>query len=362
MLFAKYGLGQTDYFPPVGDTMYFLADRMPDNVSMNDHNRHSRWDISMAKAPYLRPVVPMDPKHAESGAYFPEADYALKMEDRTIHFYKKEGKELYLLGQYGFHIFQQFIPVIVRFDYPFIVNYPSAQYGQKWEYNTQATVEFPVSELKPVFASRLPVRADSIRIVMNIDRLTTRDAEGELKYQIISDDVIRHFTIEQYEYQVLLRVGNKPWQDFSQYVDASDLFGPLVQYRYDFLNEDHGIPVASIWVNRENHKPTRLKYWVRSYLDRFRRLDKMSDPDIYAFPNPAIGYVNIELNNLKPGEYKVALYNFLAQEVYQRPVKVESDETIRIDITDFDKGPYLYALIDQYGRRIVTKRLTIMKP
>lgn len=362
LLGTMYGSSQSEYFPAVGDTLYFLVDRMPDNITINDHNRHSRWDISMAKAPYLRPVVPVNPGDAAGSSHFPDADYAMRMEDRTIHFYKKEGKELYMLGQYGFYIFQQYIPTIVRFDYPFIVNYPSAQYGQKWEYNSQAVVEFSVAELKPTFVSKLPVRADSVRIVMNIDRLTTRDAEGQLNYEIISDDVLRHFTIEQYQYQVLLRIGEKPWQDFSEYVNYEELFGPLVQYRYDFLTDKHGIPVASVWMNRQNGKPTRIKYWVRSYLHRFRRIDELTEPDIYAFPNPAIGYVNIELNNLRPGQYKIALYNFLAQEVFQMPVKVEADETVRIDITEFDKGPYLYALIDQYGRRIITKRLTIMKP
>ncbi len=362
MLFMRHGWSQAGYFPKQGDTLYFLVDRMPDNVSIADHSRHSRWDLSMAKAPYLRPVVPVHPGRAEGNSHFPQADYALKMEDRTIHYYKKEGKELYLLGQFGFYIYQQFVPAIVRFDYPFIVNYPSAHFGQKWEYSSRATVEFSVNELQPAFVSRLPVKADSIRVMINIDRMTTRDAEGQLKYEIIYDDVIRHFTKEVYNYRIWLRVGDKPWQDFSGYMDANALFGPSIQYRYDFLNNAFGIPVASVWVDSKNSKPVRVKYWVRSYLDRFQREDQLTEPDIYAFPNPAIGYVNIELNNLKPGRYKVALYNFLAQEVYQMPVVVSSDETVRIDITEFDKGPYLYALIDQYGRRIITKRLTILKP
>src|SRR5690625_6179113 len=53
----KKGIGQEGYFPPVGDTMYFLVDRMPENVSVNDRGSHARWDISMAKAHFLMPVV-----------------------------------------------------------------------------------------------------------------------------------------------------------------------------------------------------------------------------------------------------------------------------------------------------------------
>lgn len=355
-------MGQAGYFPMEGDTMHFLVDRAPENISIDNTDRRSVWDISQAKAPYLRPVVPVDPESIGEGAHFPGANYALRMEDRTIHFYKSEGKELYMLGQYGFYIFNQYVPVPLRFDYPFIVNYPSAQNGQEWEYESQAMVQIPTSELQPGLLSKFPVKADSIRVVIEIDRRTIEDSDGLLRYEIITDEVTRHFTIEEYRYQTLLRVGNKPWQDFSAYINTGEAFGPAIRYRYDFFNVAYGIPVSSVWVNPFNRQPVQVRYWVRSYIDRFRKPDRLMEPDIYAFPNPAIGYVNIELSNLKPGKYRVGLFNFLAQEVYQMPVDIQSDETVRIDITEFDKGPYLYALIDEYGRRIITKRLTILKP
>lgn len=362
ILSARYGHGQSDYFPEVGDTLYYLVDRAPDNLEIDEYNRRSIWDISLANAPYLRPVIPLDPEMLEESENFPGTNYAIRMDDRTIHFYKREGKELYLLGQHGFYFYQQYVPVDIRFDYPFIVNYPSADYGQEWRYSSQATVEFPTSLLQPSIVSRLPVKADSIRLVLNIDRLSTQDGQGQLKYEIIIDDVTRHFTIEEYRYRTMLRVGDKPWQDFSAYIEADEAYGPLIRYRYDFFNDKYGIPVSSVWVNPYNRQPVLIKYWVRSYLNRFRKPDQLTEPDIYAFPNPAIGNVNIELSNLKPGQYSIALYNFLAQEVYKMPVEVNSNETVRIDITEFDKGPYLYALIDQFGRRIITKRLTILKP
>lgn len=362
MLAGRYGYGQTGYFPEVGDTMYVLVDRAPEYLELDKYQQPPIWDISVVKAPYLRPVVPLNPDQIEESIHFQGSNYALRMEDRTIHFYKREGRELYLMGLYGFYIYDQYIPVPVLFDYPFIVNYPSAEYGQEWEYASQASIEFPTSLLQPSVLSQLPVKADSIRLVMDIDRRSTEDGQGLLKYEIITDEVTRHFTIEEYRYRTLLKVGNKPWQDFSTYVDSDKAYGPSLRYRYDFFIPSTGVPVSSVWVNPRTRQPDQLKYWVRSYLDRFNRPVQHTNPDIYAFPNPAIGYVNIELSNLKPGRYRIALFNFLAQEVYQMPVDLNSDETVRIDITKFDKGPYLYALIDEYGRRIITKRLTILKP
>lgn len=362
MFMGCKGWSQSGYFPAVGDSMYIMVDRIPENISIDQQGLHSTWDISLAKAPFLRPVIPVSPENEPTGKHFPESDYALRMYDQTIKYYKKEGKELYLLGQYGFIIGQQFVSALVKYDYPFLVNYPSAVHQQSWEYSSTATIQFPASELQPGSLEYLPVSADSIRIVMDLERRTKRDAEGTLKYEIIFDDVVRNFTIENYKYRMLLRVGDKPWQDFTRYVDMEDLFGPSLLYQYDFSNKNYGLPVATVTVNSMTRKPIMVKYWVRSYLDRFQRADQLMEPDIFAFPNPAIGYVNIELNNLKPGKYRIALYNFLAQQVFQMPVKVTTNETVRIDISEFDKGPYLYGLIDQYGRRILTKRLTIMTP
>ena len=359
---GRVGHGQTDYFPKIGDTLYMLVDRTPEPIELDKYQQPPIWDISAVKAPYLRPVVPINPDQIEESRYFPGSNYALRMEDRTIHFYKREGKELYLIGLYGFYIYEQYVPIPVLFNYPFIVNYPSADYGQEWEYASQATIEFSTSVLQPSVLSQLPVKADSIRLVMDVDRRSTEDGQGFLKYEIITDEVTRHFTVEEYRYRTLLKVGSKPWQDFSTYVDTDAAYGPSLRYRYDFFINQTGIPVSSVWVDPESRQPDLVKYWVRSYLDRFNRPAEQSNPDIYAFPNPAIGYVNIELSNLKPGQYRVALFNFLAQEVYQMPVDVNSDETVRIDISKFDKGPYLYALIDEYGRRLITKRLTILKP
>jgi len=354
--------GQEDYFPSVGDTLFFLVDRVPENILVSDRGSHSRWDISMAKAPFLRPVVPVHPADEEGGAYFPESNYALKSYDQTIKYFRKEGKELYLLGQYGFFVHDQFVPVVVEYDFPMLISDPGATRQQKWEYTSKAEVVFPTSLLHPEFKSLLPVAADSIRIQMTLSRVTRLDADGELKYQILFDDVDRYFTVEENDYNFQLKVGGKPWQDFTAYVDLTKLFGPATVHYYDFKGENSGISVAQVQIDPINKEVTNVKYWVRSYLERFQRVKDLTAADIFAFPNPAIGFVNIELNNLKPGHYNVVLYNFLAQEVYRLPVEVIANRTVQIDVSEFEKGPYLYGLVDSYGRRIMTKRLTILKP
>lgn len=362
VLSGRYAIGQDNYFPEVGDTLYILVDRAPEYLDLDKYQHRPTWDISTVKAPYLRPIVPLNPTTTPHAEHFPGANYALHMDDRTIHFYKREGRELYLMGQFGMYIYDQFIPVPVRFNFPFIVNFPSGEHRQEWNYSSQAVVEFPTSLFLPVNMAKLPVKADSMRVIINMERRTTEDGQGFLKYEIITDEASRYYTIEEYGYRALLKVGNKPWQDFSTYIDKVEAFGSPLRYRYDFFIPDSGVPISTVWINPHTRQPDMVKYWVRAYLDRFNRPVQHTDPDIYAFPNPAIGYVHIELSNLKPGSYRIALFNFLAQEVFQMPVEVNSDETVRIDITEFDKGPYLYALIDQYGRRMITKRLTILKP
>lgn len=354
--------GQTDYFPAVGDTMYFLVDQVPENIDVSDRGSFAHWDLSMARAPFLRPIVSVSPGDTPAGDQFPESNFALQIYDQTTEYYRKEGGELYFLGTHGFFINEQFVPVTLRYDYPLMVNDPSAGSQTEWEYESHAEITFPASMMEPGFRSLLPIAADSIRVKITLNRQTQRDAEGEIKYQILYDEAERFFSIEEYDYTFLLKMDQKPWQDFTQYVDLKKLFGEPVRYFYDFKGSASGIAVASVRLNPLTRSPKSVRYWVRSYLDRFQKASELTAPDIYAFPNPAIGFVNIELNNLKPGKYQVVLYNFLAQEVFRIPVDVISNETVQIDVSEFEKGPYLYALIDSYGRRIKTKRLTILKP
>lgn len=342
--------------------MYMLVDRIPQNIMIEEEGRNAVYDISVARAPFLRANKIIAPKDGKSFLQFRSADFVLKKYDGREYYYRVQQNNLYLLGCYGFFVQGQLIPVDVVYSSPVLVARNPINYNQEIEQSYEASIVFPVEFLHGGLRTQLPVAADSIRIDITYEDYRIVDGFGSLKFNVTYENVFRQWVRSEKNYTFLLKIGNKNWQDFSRYIDVVKLFGSVIDNRIYFYNPNQGMPIAQVKMNPFDRKPEFLEYEIRSFLSEFKKGKQSGRPDIFAFPNPALSVVNIELNQLKPGLYNVVIYNILGQEKFRKSVDVIGDAAIQIDVTNFEKGPYLYGLIDSYGRRIMTKRLTVLKP
>ncbi len=348
--------------PDIGDSMFCLVDRIPQNVMIDEEGEQSLYDVSLMRAPFLRSKAVISLENSSARNHFEDANLVVKSYDNREIYYRRDGNLLYKLGEYGFFMNNRFVPAIVRFSEPIpIAQYP-LRLGNRRESSSSASVIFPVQYLHTTIQSQFPIVADSVRVDFEIKDFWDIDGSGSLKYVITYDDVVRQFHRREFKYEFFLRVGDKPWQNFTSYMDLVKLFGPSTVYNINFFSEELALPISSVEVNSLDREPVFLEYHVREHLNRYNREPVVSEPDIYAFPNPAFSVLNVELNNLKPGKYKVIIYDILGREKYRTSVDYISDKTIQIEVGNFEKGPYLYALVDSYGRRMITKRLTVMKP
>ncbi|WP_236972618.1 T9SS type A sorting domain-containing protein [Membranihabitans marinus] len=351
-----------NWMPSLGDSMFMLVDRIPQNILVGDEGQNATYDVSVARAPFLRPDQILSPRQGHSYQQFKSADFVLKKYDGRELYFKNVNNNLYLLGEYGFYIQGQMIPVDVMYSDPVLMaNYPH-RYHQEKEQQYTATISFPVEYLNGSLRTQLPVAADSIRIEIESEDFKMIDGFGSLKYELSYQNVFREWVRSDKNYKFFLKVGDKDWQDFTPYVDMVKLFGAAISTHINFYDPDKAMPVAMVKINPYDRKPMFLEYEVREYLSEKTIVSNNLRPDIYAFPNPALSTVNIELNQLKPGLYTVVIYNILGQEKYRTSVDVIGNQAIQIDVSNFEKGPYLYGLVDSYGRRIITKRLTVLKP
>jgi hypothetical protein len=85
-------------------------------------------------------------------------------------------------------------------------------------------------------------------------------------------------------------------------------------------------------------------------------------PDVKAYPNPAIEDVTFEFNNLENKDYTLKIYNILGALVAKEAFNATNTKSIRMDISRFKKGTYLYAVSDAKGRLLISKRLIVVKP
>lgn len=62
-----------------------------------------------------------------------------------------------------------------------------------------------------------------------------------------------------------------------------------------------------------------------------------------AFPNPSQNNINIEFDNNRKSKYKLIVYNYLGQTVFEKNI-VKDEKNISIDIKDFEDGIYSFVI------------------
>lgn len=66
---------------------------------------------------------------------------------------------------------------------------------------------------------------------------------------------------------------------------------------------------------------------------------------ISLYPNPAVEYVEVNLDQLHANKVRLTLYNIIGNEI-QAETEVIDDHKIRVRVKDFASGYYLLALRD----------------
>ena len=74
---------------------------------------------------------------------------------------------------------------------------------------------------------------------------------------------------------------------------------------------------------------------------------------VHIFPNPAVEYVHVKLENVNMNNVKVSMHNIIGNEINIETEHIDEHE-LRIRVKDFDTGYYLIALKDEQSKFIGT--------
>lgn len=109
-----------------------------------------------------------------------------------------------------------------------------------------------------------------------------------------------------------------------------------------------------------NHPEIKIEYHLRLPV---HDLPTCSDDDnqVYVYPNPTLGDLNIRMVDLPGGKYDFALYNIIGYRVWTTELKLGEQDLFRLRLPDLDKGVYLYSIKNSEDRYIQSKRLTVLK-
>ena len=85
------------------------------------------------------------------------------------------------------------------------------------------------------------------------------------------------------------------------------------------------------------------------------------DPElkiIKLYPNPAVSYITIDLQNETPQGYSIQIYNLLGKKLYEKQI-VTQKTTVALD--EFNRGVYIFHLRDQNSKVIESGKFQVSK-
>lgn len=76
------------------------------------------------------------------------------------------------------------------------------------------------------------------------------------------------------------------------------------------------------------------------------------------YPNPATSYITFDIQKNYQKGLTIVVFNFLGKKIAERQ---SVNEKTLLSLTDFNRGTYIYHLIDQTGRVIDTGKFQVTK-
>lgn len=354
-------------FPEVGDTLLTGTDNMPANIQVGTPGPDREWNFKSLQSPIVLRTVVKAAAEGEAAASFPNADLVFKLNDNAEGYYSVSNSTLELVGLSGTDPLNLGIEVMPKLNDPQIERRAPLNYGDNNTSEVKITYAVSADDIPQELLQDLPITPDSLRIRLQLDREDEVDAWGTMSIPGGTYDVLREKRILEQDIRLDAKIGFLGWQDITDIVLevtnlGADVLGNnrIVRYHYWSNTEKEAIAVVTMDQNEAN--PISVTFKAEDILsDLVETADKLQ-PGVLAFPNPAMVHTNFQFVRLKPGKYRLVIYNLVGSEVWHRDYHISGPLTERVNISQLKKGTYLYALQDQRGRTLITRRLIVVRP
>ena len=354
-------------FPVAGDTLRFANDALPTGIEIGDAGANQTWNFEGLSG-LTQERVYLPASQGANAASFSSADLVVKLVgDLGEQYYDSDNSTFSLVGTSGSAPGPIDLNIISKYDPPIAELVTPLNYQDQRSISTKLVLPFSAEFLPSFITDSLPVQPDSIRFRINIDREEEVDAWGQARIPAGIYDVLRQKRTEMRETRLDVKVGFGPfsfWQDVTDFVVNStgfEFLGMDTVLTYHFLAEEVKEPIAVITADPNTNQVLNVQFKSSDITTSVKYVNK-GKSDIFAYPNPAIHDVRFEMVNLKSGNYTLKIFNILGMEIWEQSYYSYGNKTVKVDLTNFRKGTYLFSLIDPNGKTISTKRLMIIRP
>lgn len=359
-------------FPKAGDTLRFATDNSPASTLLiaTAPGPNQTWDLTALKQVQTSEVIYRPATEGSKAASYPGADlmspgangetyYNVVINSPTKGRWENLG---FTSTQSAFFN----LPVTAKYLSPVAERRAPLPFFDVYQQNTKFVLPFAGSELPPELLSQLPVKPDSIRFSLNLSRLEVMDAWGTCRIPGGNYPVMRMKRTDYTQATIEVKIAFAGWIDVSAF--AGGLGGGLgnltrpdttVTYRFYSDNAKEEIAVATMNNDLSSVASVRYKY---NKVVAAEEAETPGNANIQAYPNPAVEKVRFECTNLPNGQYTLKIYNIIGKVVWRQNYNMSGNYSIPLNLDKFNKGTYLYSLVDSKGHAVGTKRLVILKP
>ncbi len=353
---------QSFTLPSVGDTLRTATDNLPSGISPGGPGENLTWDFSSLQAPFINAVTLLHPSQGANSAAFPNASFVTKPSAESELYYRTTTTQLLQIGFAGDAPGGLGIPVLARYSPPLQEKKVPLQYGDAYISTAGLLIPVSASLLPDTLLNLFPIRPDSIRLNVQSEINSSVDAWGKLSIPSGTFEVLREKKTVINLRKVEVKSNSIPaWIDVTSFIPFPELVAPDTVLTYEYWSNVAKEPIAVVRVDASGSLVSvDFKADDNTISTTFN--GQVKGGNIFAYPNPAIGSVRFDITGLSSGVYTVKLYNILGVAIWSEKINVQNTKTLRLDLDDFKRGTYLYSLVNDKGRTLVTKRLVVMRP
>jgi hypothetical protein len=84
--------------------------------------------------------------------------------------------------------------------------------------------------------------------------------------------------------------------------------------------------------------------------------------EVVSFPNPGFGTLYFTLLNYPSDQYTLEVYNIIGKVIYTVNLNNGKGNKYKVDLSHLRKGTYMYSILDSKGKKLTTKRFSLVTP
>lgn len=336
------------YFQEDQDSLVYVRVYEPGYIGEDDQGNIQNYDLGQLDLPCAQHMLIAANDHG----------YTLE----APHFWRKqhshEKKAFYLEGISVQYIFGFSRPQKLIFDKTLrYISYPARE-GQSQTHNTTGYITVRQGQVGETWHKILTTAGkDSLILKVNLELVYEVDLQQKTIFNFgerLSYPVNSNYKCSIVEVSDPASGTTLDLENIATHLSGNDSFTYI-----DIFNSFKGIWMAQLCKYKEQIKYVDLISQPNFPINK--RLCQSEDSSIQVYPNPTFGNVNVLCNQLEPGDYFFELYNIIGQRQWRQSFLVNEELMVhKFNLPNPQKGTFLYAIVRPDGKKIFTRRLSIL--